>query len=158
MRSRNSAGAAKKTSPARVFALVGDGELQEGQVWEAVQFAAHQKLENFVIIVDHNGKQLDDRLEAICNPFDLTAKFQAFGMPAHVAVGYDVASVHTALTKALAEPTASVAILDTFKGIGCYFAEEADFCHYMNFGPAEAAAAEAEILRRLEKGTVLRED
>ena len=62
-----------------VYAIVGDGELQEGQVWEAVEFAAPRKLDNFVILVDQNGAQLDGRVEDICNPFDIKAKFEAFG-------------------------------------------------------------------------------
>ncbi len=144
----------KKGSAAHVFSIVGDGELQEGQVWEAVQFAAHQQLSNFTIIVDYNHLQLDGTLDSICRPFNPENKFRAFGLDARSAPGYDVRAVHDALEWAKAAPGCCAVILDTFKGIGCEFAEKADFCHYMQFGEAEAARAETEILRRLELNIV----
>ena len=144
----------KKGSAAHVYAIVGDGELQEGQVWEAVQFAAHQVLDNFTIIVDSNHLQLDGTLESICRPFSLEEKLRAFGLCAHSACGYDVRAVQEALEWSRDTAGCCAVVLDSIKGIGCDFAEKADFCHYMLFGDAEAAAAEAEILRRLEAGVV----
>lgn len=148
----------KKGSAAHVYSIVGDGELQEGQVWETVQFAAHQELGNFTVIVDNNHLQLDGALESICRPFSLEEKFRAFGLSARSATGYDVRAVQDALEWAKGTPGCCAVILDSNKGIGCDFAETADFCHYIQFGEAEAAAAEAEILRRLELGVVKRED
>ena len=143
-----------KKIPARVYTIVGDGELQEGQVWEAVQFAAHQKLDNLTIIVDNNKKQLDGYLEEICDPFDMAIKFRAFGLHAVSAVGYDVEAVQNAVEEANAVSGTGVVILETEKGVGCSFAEKADFNHFMNFGAEEAAEAETEILRRLAAGVV----
>ena len=141
------------------YAILGDGELQEGQVWEGVQFAAHRGLDNLVLFVDNNQKQLDGRLEDICKPFDLKAKFEAFGFNCLKVKGYDVEEIHNAIIEAKktkGKPTAI--ILETFKGIGCCFAEEADFNHYMVIDEAMALEACCEIERRLAEGTVLRGD
>ena len=66
-------------APQTVFALLGDGECQEGQVWEAAMFAAHRQLDNLVAVVDRNGLQIDGRTCDVCDPGDLGAKFAAFG-------------------------------------------------------------------------------
>jgi transketolase len=65
--------------PNKVYAIVGDGECNEGQVWEAFQFAAHQKLDNLLVFIDENHKQLDGLTVDVNNPFDLRAKMEAFG-------------------------------------------------------------------------------
>lgn len=66
-------------SGSSVFTLMGDGECQEGQVWEAAMFAAHKGLDNLVAIVDHNHLQIDGRIETVCSPEDLGDKFRSFG-------------------------------------------------------------------------------
>ena len=62
----------------RVYTLLGDGEIQEGQVWEASMFAGHRKLDNLVVIVDNNGLQIDGRIEDVCSPYPIADKFRAF--------------------------------------------------------------------------------
>ena len=77
-------------APQTVFALLGDGECQEGQVWEAAMFAAHRKLDNLVAIVDRNGLQIDGRTCDVCDPGDLGAKFAAFGWDVDEVDGHDL--------------------------------------------------------------------
>lgn len=139
-----------------VYAIVGDGELQEGQVWEAVEFAAHRKLDNFVILVDQNGAQLDGRVEDICNPFDIKAKFEAFGCRAENVRGDDVEDIQRALMD-IREGRAPmgrphVVILNTVKGKGCLFAERKFPNHHLNVTKADADEAIQEIERRLSEG------
>lgn len=62
----------------RVYTLLGDGEIQEGQVWEASMFAGHKKLDNLVVIVDNNGLQIDGNIEDVCSPYPIDKKFEAF--------------------------------------------------------------------------------
>jgi len=141
------------------YVILGDGELQEGQVWEGVQFAAHRGLDNLIVFVDNNQRQLDGRLEDICKPFDLQAKFEAFGFDCRKVRGYDVEEIYGAIIDAWEiRGKASAIILETFKGIGCSFAEEADFNHYMVIDEAMAEEACCEIDRRLAEGCVLRSD
>jgi transketolase len=141
------------------YVILGDGELQEGQVWEGVQFAAHRGLDNLIVFVDNNQRQLDGRLEDICKPFDLQAKFEAFGFDCRKVRGYDVEEIYGAIVDAREiRGKPSAIILETFKGIGCSFAEEADFNHYMVIDKAMAEEACCEIDRRLAEGCVLRSD
>ncbi len=141
------------------YVILGDGELQEGQVWEGVQFAAHRGLDNLIVFVDNNQRQLDGRLEDICKPFDLQAKFEAFGFDCRKVRGYDVEEIYGAIVEAREiRGKPSAIILETFKGIGCSFAEEADFNHYMVIDEAMAEEACCEIDRRLADGCVLRGD
>jgi len=114
------------------YLIVGDGELQEGQVWEGAQFAAHQKLDHLIAFVDDNKKQLDGLVNDICEPFDICEKFRSFGWHAQIVKGYDVKEIYQAITQAKrAAGKPSVIVLDTIKGKGCCFAENADFNHYM---------------------------
>ena len=62
----------------RVYTLLGDGEIQEGQVWEAAMFAGHRKLDNLVVIVDNNGLQIEGRIDDVCSPYPIDKKFEAF--------------------------------------------------------------------------------
>ena len=111
---------------ATVFALLGDGECQEGQVWEAAMFSAHRGLDNLVAIIDHNGLQIDGRTTEVCNPESLSAKFQAFGFNTATVDGHDVAALTTCLSMAKAarngKPWAVVA--QTVKGKGVSFMED----------------------------------
>ena len=63
----------------KVYAILGDGEIEEGQVWEAAMFAAHNKLDNLVAIIDNNGLQIDGKITDVCSPMPITDKFEAFG-------------------------------------------------------------------------------
>lgn len=139
-------------SDSYTYLIVGDGELQEGQVWEGVQFAAHQKLDRLIAFVDDNKKQLDGWVADICNPFDLSAKFACFGWHAQVVKGYQVKEIHQAILNAKNEKDRpSVIILDTIKGKGCCFAESVDFNHYMVISDQMAEEAVKDIENRLNQ-------
>ncbi|NLV37521.1 MAG: transketolase [Clostridiaceae bacterium] len=138
-----------------VYIIIGDGELQEGQVWEGIQFAAHRKLDNMILIVDCNKRQLDGYTNDICSTFDLGVKFSAFGFEVQKADGKDCGDIYRALmdskqiSKSIGKPT--VVLLDTQKGQGCSFAEIASFNHYMVVTEAMAEEAICEVERRLQK-------
>ena len=112
-------------SDASVFCLLGDGECQEGPVWEAAMFAAHQQADNLVAIVDHNHLQIDGRIEDVCSPESLAEKFAAFGWEVMTCDGNDMAQVLDVLAQAKAakggKPTAIIA--ETTKGKGVSFME-----------------------------------
>lgn len=109
----------------RVYTLLGDGELQEGQVWEASMFAGHRKLDNLCVIVDNNGLQIDGRIDDVCSPYPIDEKFKAFNFHViNVADGNDMAQLRAAFTEAKAtkgQPTAIV--MKTVKGKGVSFME-----------------------------------
>jgi len=136
------------------YCILGDGELQEGQIWEGVQCAAHQKVDHLVVFVDYNKRQLDGPVETICASLDIVKKFEAFGFDAAMVKGYDVEEIYYSIKEAK-EVTGkpSVIVLDTFKGLGCLAAEKLSFNHYMVFNQTIADEAIAEIERRLLEGT-----
>ncbi len=109
----------------RVYSLLGDGELQEGQIWEAAMFAGHRKLDNLCVIVDNNGLQIDGSVDEICSPYPIDEKFKAFQFHVvQVADGNDMAGLRAAFAEARAVkgmPTAI--ILKTVKGKGVSFME-----------------------------------
>ena len=128
------------------YLIVGDGELQEGQVWEGAQFAAHQNLDNLIMFVDYNKKQLDGWTEDICKPYDLEGKFESFGWKVQTVKGNDVEEIYDAIARAKIERgKPSVIILDTQKGYGCNFAINTDFNHYMIITEEMADGAIIEI-------------
>ena len=136
------------------YCIVGDGELQEGQVWEAIQFAAHRRLSNFIAFVDYNKKQLDGPVQDICESFDIEEKFRAFHWDARTVKGYDVYDIERGIIMAKqAGHQPKAIILDTLKGIGCLFAEKALMNHYMPVSREMADEAIAEIEKRLKEGT-----
>lgn len=136
------------------YCVLGDGECNEGQVWEACQTANHQKLDHLVLFVDWNKKQLDGTVEAINEPVSLEGKFRAFGFDAVTVKGYDTAEIYAAIEKAKANPgKPHCIILDTYKGLGIDFAEPVEFNHYLTFGPEEAEESIKEIERRYAEGT-----
>lgn len=108
----------------RVYTLLGDGELEEGQVWEASMFAGHRKLDNLVVIVDNNGLQIDGRLEEVCSPYPIDKKFEAFNFHVIDIDGNDFDQLKAAFDEARATkgcPTAIV--MKTVKGKGVSFME-----------------------------------
>ncbi|MEG1197032.1 MAG: transketolase [Raoultibacter sp.] len=132
---------------ARVFTLLGDGECQEGQVWEAAMFAAHQHLGNLVAIIDHNGLQIDGCVSDVCSPEDIGVKFSAFGWEVASCDGHDMAAVVAALSAAREQKTGKpyVVIAETVKGKGVSFMEDKAGWHGKAPKPEEAAAARAEL-------------
>jgi transketolase len=105
--------------PYRVYALLGDGELEEGQVWEAAMFAAHYKLDNLTAFVDHNGLQIDGPIAEVLSPLPIADKWRAFGWHVQEIDGHDHAAIYEAVRVAHAvqgQPTMIVA--RTVKGKG----------------------------------------
>ena len=108
----------------RVYTLLGDGEIQEGQVWEACMLAAHYKLDNFVAIVDNNGLQIDGPVDKVMSPYPIDEKLKAFGFHVEVIDGHDYNQIEAALNTAKTvkgQPTAIV--MKTTKGKGVSFME-----------------------------------
>lgn len=108
----------------RVYTLLGDGELQEGQVWEAAMFAGHRELDNLVVIVDNNGLQIDGRIEDVCSPYPIDKKFEAFNFHVINVDGHDFEALEFAFNTAKGiknKPTAIIA--KTTKGKGVSFME-----------------------------------
>lgn len=106
-------------SGARTYLFVGDGECNEGQVWEGALFAPNHKLDNLTLFVDYNHKQLDGSTEEINDMGDIAAKFASFGWHVQTIDGGDIAAIETALTKAITEEKSpSCIVLNTIKGAG----------------------------------------
>lgn len=121
------------------YCIVGDGECDEGQIWEGVLLAAHQKLDNFILFVDANGKQLDGDVADICELGDIGEKFRAFQWDVQTVDGHDVGAIADAVVHAKEQKgRPSVIVLNTIKGKGCELSEKAEFNHHMMFPDAEA--------------------
>lgn len=108
----------------RVYTLVGDGEIQEGQVWEAAMLAGHRKLDNFVVIVDNNNLQIDGPIDQVNSPYPIDKKFEAFNFHVITVDGHDFDSIRAAFKEARETkgmPTAIIA--KTVKGKGVSFME-----------------------------------
>ncbi len=108
----------------RVYTLLGDGEIQEGQVWEACMFSAHYKLDNLCVIVDNNGLQIDGPVDKVMSPYPIDEKLKAFGFHVEVIDGHDYNQIEAALNTAKTvkgQPTAIV--MHTTKGKGVSFME-----------------------------------
>ena len=118
----------------RVYCIVGDGELNEGQVWEAIQFAAHHKLNQFLLFIDENHKQLDGLTKDIMNPFDVKTKLEAFGFNSIRIKGNDEALIlRTILECQKINDKPSCIVLDTIKGQGIKFFEDLSDNHHIRF-------------------------
>lgn len=119
----------KDNRPNRVYVLLGDGECEEGSIWEAVMFAAHNKLDNLRIIVDYNGLQAMDSLDKIMSLSNFTERFKSFGMNSLDINGHDLGEIKRALTmENVGSPLAIVA--HTVKGKGISFMENIPIWHY----------------------------
>ncbi len=133
----------------RVYALLGDGELQEGQVWEAAMFAGFRELDNLVVIVDNNNLQIDGSLEEVCSAYPIDKKFEAFHF--HVICvddGNDMEKLQRAFCKArtvTGKPT--VIIAETIKGKGVSFMEDKASWHGKAPNDAEYETAMEELGR-----------
>ena len=108
----------------RVYAVCGDGEIQEGQIWEAAMFAASRKLDNLTVFVDNNNLQIDGAIDEVCSPYPIPEKFAAFGFNVISIDGHDFDEIEKAIENAKAtsgKPTAI--IMSTTKGKGVSFME-----------------------------------
>ena len=137
----------------KTYLIVGDGECNEGQVWEAAMFAAAKNLTNLVWIIDDNKKQLDGPTAEILNPFDFRAKFEAFGFDAVRVKGNDVEALYEALTKEPAGKPIAI-VMDNIKGSGVKAVEETAANHSMTVKPEvwdsyiEQVQADLEALKK----------
>ncbi len=108
----------------KVYSILGDGEIEEGQVWEAAMFAAHYKLDNLVAIVDNNGLQIDGPITEVCSPEPITDKFAAFGWHVITMDAHDFDSIDAAFAEAETVTGKPVAIIQkSTKGKGVSFME-----------------------------------
>ena len=129
------------------YLILGDGECDEGQVWEGALFAHHHKLDHLITFVDTNKKQLDGYTKDINDLGDIAQKFASFGWHTQEVNGADVAKIYEAIEKAKEiKEQPSVIILDTIKGQGIKFVEETMANHHMIFSTAEHEAAEKCII------------
>ncbi len=131
----------------RVYSLLGDGEIQEGQVWEAAMLAGHRKLSNLVLIVDNNGLQIDGKIEDVCSPYPIDEKFRAFRFHViNVADGNDFDQLKAAFDEARTVQDKPVAIvMKTVKGKGVSFMENNAGWHGKAPNDEEFAIAMAEL-------------
>jgi transketolase len=129
------------------FVMVGDGEIQEGQNWEAAMFAAHHKIDNLTLIVDYNQQQLDGFLKDILDPAPLREKFDAFGWNAVEIDGHEFDQVIPTLERARAHRNGkpSCIVAQTIKGKGVSFMENNPEWHGVAPKPDQVAAAVAEL-------------
>lgn len=135
-----------KGSDAYTYLIVGDGELNEGQCWEAFQFIAHNRLNRCIVIIDDNKKQLDGYTADVMNPFDIAGKMRAFGFATQRVNGQDVVALDAAITCAKHTEDSAVAIvMDTVKGAGVPYFEQLMDNHSVKFNAEAKAAAEAAI-------------
>ncbi|MGV3029050.1 transketolase [Streptococcus suis] len=134
-------------SPYFTYTLVGDGELNEGQCWEAVQFAAHQELSHLITFVDDNKKQLDGTTAEISRTFDFVDKFVAFGWEAVRVDGSDIEAIIEAIQtfKNSSSNRPKCIVLDTIKGQGVDFLETMESNHHLRLDAALRAQLEASI-------------
>jgi transketolase len=108
----------------RVYTMTGDGEIQEGQIWEAAMWAGHKKLDNLVVIVDNNNLQIDGSIEDVCSPYPIDKKFEAFNFHTIVIDGHNFDEIRAAFKEARetkGQPTAIIA--KTIKGKDVSFME-----------------------------------
>ena len=134
------------------FLILGDGECDEGQVWEGAMFAAHYKLGGLIAFVDWNKQQLDGFTKDVMDLGDIAGKFEAFGWHAQTVDGHDPGKIKVAVIDAKLETEKpSVIILDTIKGYGCDFAEGLAGNHHMNFTKEQIEKAIDLAAKRLEE-------
>ena len=140
----------------RVYAVLGDGECAEGQIWEAAQYASHYKLNRLVAFVDWNKRQVDGYLEDIMSVGDIAEKFEAFGWMAAVVDGGDVRAIQQAvleLQKKQADRPA-VVVLDGIKGSGVPEFEQMEYNHHFALTPELADKVIADLEKQMSKGEI----
>lgn len=134
-----------------VFVMLGDGEMQEGQVWEAALSAAHHKASKLVAIIDRNGFQLDGAVDDVMGIEPLDEKWRAFGWEVHIVDGHDLGALTTLLREVKADDTRTkpcCIIARTVKGKGVSYMETEPGWHLGYLDPSDAKIAIAEIMNR----------
>jgi len=133
------------------FLILGDGECNEGQVWEGAMFAAHNKLNRLIAFIDWNKQQLDGFSNLIIDMGDIAEKFKAFGWHTQTVDGHDPGRIKAAIVDAKRYTDApSAIVLDTIKGYGCNFAEAIASNHHMNFTKDQMDKAIDDASQKLE--------
>ena len=135
-----------QNNPCRVYTLLGDGEIQEGQVWEACMFASHYKLDNLCVIIDNNGLQIDGNIADVMSPYPIVDKLVAFGLHVITVDGHSFDELEAAFAEAKTvkgQPTAIV--MTTVKGKGVSFMENNAGWHGKSTNPAEFEVAMTEL-------------
>lgn len=136
---------------ATTFALVSDGEMEEGQVWEAAMFASHHRLDRLVVLLDANNSQVDGPVDSITTLEPIAGKWAAFGWHVQEVDGHDIAAVTAAVADAVTErgrPSVLVCRTSTVHGLDC-LPPDADG-HFIKLPPDLAAAAVGELTEKLE--------
>ena len=134
----------------RVYTLLGDGEIQEGQVWEACMFASHYKLDNLCVIIDNNGLQIDGNVAKVMSPYPIVDKLEAFGFHVEAIDGHDFLQIEAAMEKAKTvkgQPTAIV--IKTVKGKDVSFMEDQAGWHGVAPNDAQYEQAMSELKAKL---------
>ena len=134
----------------RVYTLLGDGEIQEGQVWEACMAAAHYNLDNLCVIVDNNGLQIDGDIADVMSPYPIVGKLEAFGFHVIAIDGHDFDAIEAALNEAkTVKGQPSAIVMKTVKGKNVSFMENNAGWHGKAPNDAEYAQAMAELKAQL---------
>lgn len=127
---------------AYTYLLIGDGECQEGQIWEGALYAPQHRLSHLITFLDNNKQQLDGYTQDICNMGDLRQKFEDFGWLALEVDGHDTDAIkHAIETGKRQEERPVMIVLDTIKGKGCSFAEGIKYNHHMTFNAQQCQEA-----------------
>lgn len=134
------------------YMIVGDGELNEGQCWEAFQFVAARKLSNCIVIIDDNKRQLDGYTKDVLYPFDYVKKMEAFGFYTQKVKGDDIEAIAEAIEKAQAnKESANCIVLDSIKGQGVKYFEELKSNHSVKFNNDEINKAADDAIADLKE-------
>ena len=143
-------GAKLKGTDQNVFVIVGDGELNEGPIWEGAMFAAHRELANFLVIIDENGFQAMGTTKDVLNLGVIAEKFASFGFDVQTTDGHDEVAIEKAISQLMhnhsKKPKALVA--KTIKGKGVHFMENENSWHYTRLSPASYEAAMSALVSR----------
>ena len=136
--------------PFRVYTLLGDGEIQEGQVWEACMLASHYKLDNLCVIVDNNGLQIDGDIAQVMSPYPIVQKLEAFGFHVQAIDAHDFDQIETALNTARTiKGQPSAIVMKSVKGKGVSFMENEAGWHGVAPNDAQYEQAMAELNQQL---------
>ena len=137
-------------NPFRVYTLLGDGEIQEGQVWEACMLASHYKLDNLCVIVDNNGLQIDGDIAQVMSPYPIVQKLEAFGFHVQAIDAHDFDQIETALNTARTiKGQPSAIVMKSIKGKGVSFMENEAGWHGVAPNDAQYEQAMAELNEKL---------
>ena len=136
----------------RVYTLLGDGEIQEGQVWEACMFASHYKLDNLCVIVDNNGLQIDGDVAKVMSPYPIDEKLAAFGFDVQCIDGHDFEAIEAAMEHAkTVKGKPSAIVMTTVKGKDVSFMENQAGWHGVAPNDAQYEQAMAELKQKLNE-------